>query len=189
MGRASVLGLAQGRPIVGVFGSSRVTEGEPRFAEAEQLGGLLAAAGLAVVNGGYGGAMAAVSRGATLAGGIAIGLPVRTWAGTPNPYLTGAHWVADHYAQLRAFQDCRALVAVEGGSGTLAEVAFTWANAKDGPPLVLVGPGWQHLLIAFRRWLTLDAVELARIHRVARVEGVVPMLRSLPGVTSAKPGS
>jgi hypothetical protein len=183
LSRPSVLDSAEGRPVIGVFGSSRIAEGGPEFAEAERLGALLAGAGLAVASGGYGGAMAAVSRGATLAGGIAIGVPVRAWGGDPNPYLTATCWVADSQEQLRTFQDCRALVAVGGGTGTLLEVAFAWANAADGPPLVLVGEAWQHLLEAFREWLTLDPVELRRIHPVAQVDRVLPALRSLLQLT------
>ncbi len=49
---------------VAVFGSSRRTEHSELYQEAYELGRVLARAGCAVLSGGYGGSMAAVSRGA-----------------------------------------------------------------------------------------------------------------------------
>ena len=58
-----------------MLGSARVAAGDPRHDAAGRLGGLLAAQGWTVVTGGYGGVMAAVSRGAAAAGGHTVGLP------------------------------------------------------------------------------------------------------------------
>ena len=59
--------------IITVFGSSRPVEGDPEYTEARILGHALAASGFAVCTGGYGGVMAAVSRGAKDAGGPFLG--------------------------------------------------------------------------------------------------------------------
>ena len=60
--------------IVTVFGSSRPVAGDAHYAEALELGAALAAKGLVVCSGGYGGVMEAVSRGAKEAGGRTLGI-------------------------------------------------------------------------------------------------------------------
>src|SRR5437899_11979028 len=60
--------------IVTVFGSSRPREGDAEYEEARVLGRALAKHGFAVCNGGYGGVMGAVSRGAKEAGGKTFGV-------------------------------------------------------------------------------------------------------------------
>ncbi|MBI1855311.1 MAG: LOG family protein [Chloroflexi bacterium] len=59
---------------VSVFGSSKPMPGEKAYADAAELGGLLAKRGHAVLTGGYMGTMEAVSRGAAEAGGHVIGV-------------------------------------------------------------------------------------------------------------------
>jgi len=60
--------------VISVFGSSRREENSIHYREAYELGSALARAGHAVLTGGYGGSMAAVSRGAAEAGGRVIGV-------------------------------------------------------------------------------------------------------------------
>ena len=67
---------------VGVIGSARLESPDPRCALAERTGAAIAARGWTVVTGGYGGLMAAASRGAAEAGGRVVGLPMRGWAST-----------------------------------------------------------------------------------------------------------
>ncbi len=62
------------KPVISVFGSSRPAPESDAYLEARQLGTLLAKAGFAVATGGYGGTMAAVSQGASEAGGRVIGV-------------------------------------------------------------------------------------------------------------------
>ena len=57
-----------------VFGGSQPKEGDAAYAEAYQLGKLLAEAGHAVLTGGYIGTMEAASKGANEAGGHVIGV-------------------------------------------------------------------------------------------------------------------
>src|SRR3972149_10764502 len=65
-----------------VFGGSQPKEGDAAYAEAHDLGRLLAQRGHVVLNGGYIGTMEAVSRGACEAGGHVIGVTcedIETW--------------------------------------------------------------------------------------------------------------
>ena len=60
--------------IISVFGSSLPTEGMSEYAEARELGGILAKSGYIIATGGYRGVMEAASRGASEAGGHVIGV-------------------------------------------------------------------------------------------------------------------
>jgi uncharacterized protein (TIGR00725 family) len=108
---------------VSVIGAS---DGEEQLlAKAEAIGRGLAEAGLALVCGGMGGVMEAASRGATEAGGEAIGiLPFDSIDGG-NPHLT--HAIATGIGQARnlAVVASGAVVIAIGGSwGTLSEIGF-----------------------------------------------------------------
>ena len=63
-------------PLIAVYGSSTARESERAWRLAYDLGGELARAGAAVMTGGYGGIMAACSRGAHEAGGHVVGVTV-----------------------------------------------------------------------------------------------------------------
>src|ERR1700726_2412883 len=69
-----------------VFGSSCPGESENDYMVARQLGSELAKRGFSICNGGYGGVMEAVSRGANDAGGRAIGIKTRFFEAAAN------HW-------------------------------------------------------------------------------------------------
>src|SRR6195952_2221958 len=70
-------GLLSGLPrAVSVFGSARTPRDHPEYAAGVALGGALARAGFAVITGGGPGAMEAVNRGTSEAGGVAVGLGI-----------------------------------------------------------------------------------------------------------------
>lgn len=139
---------------VAVFGSSRRSEEDPHQSEAYELGAALARAGYAVLNGGYGGSMAAVSRGAREAGGSVIGVTCAVFDPlAPNTWLTEEVRTPGLMARLSAMiARADAFVAVRGGIGTLAEVMLTWSliqtRSLDGKPLILLGAGWRPVLDA-----------------------------------------
>ncbi len=111
------------RPCVTVFGSARFAEDHPYYAQAREVGRLLATAGFAVMTGGGPGLMEAANRGAHEAGGCTIGcnieLPLEQ---KPNPYL-------DKFVQFEHFfvrkvmlvKYSSAFVVMPGGFGTLDE--------------------------------------------------------------------
>ena len=69
------------RLIVGVYGSARLPESDPRWVAAFELGAALAEAGYTVATGGYEGVMGAASRGAKSQGGEVLGYTVTSWDG------------------------------------------------------------------------------------------------------------
>lgn len=178
-GRESEERGSKGRRVVGVLGSARISPEDPRYAGAVLVGRRLAEAGYGVMSGGYGGLMEAVSRGAAEAGGEVIGLPVRRWPDlAPNPWLTDLIWVDSFVGRLPVLASCVALVALDGGIGTLAEIAVAWADRQTDPdvtpPLILVGPAWRAILGAVESNLVVGPHDLALARWVAGPEDVVP---------------
>ena len=140
----------QGRTIT-VFGSSTLRRDEPGWQVAESLGRALSRAGAGVMNGGYGGAMEAVSQGAKEQGGEAIGVTVSVFSGrTPNPYLTRLQHTESLLERLQTLMGTDGYIALEGSVGTLTEFFLAWnlslVELATPRPLICLGPSWQALL-------------------------------------------
>lgn len=153
-------GEETGRQIeVGVMGSARLDEASAWWARAHALGALLVEAGFAVVTGGYGGLMAAVSRGAHERCGQVIGLPMRHWKHLePNPWNGDLRWSESYATRLGHLLRCDAVIALPGGVGTLAEMAIVWSalQTEQRPvPLVLLGECWPPVLGVLREQLVI----------------------------------
>jgi uncharacterized protein (TIGR00725 family) len=91
----------------------------------QQLGGLLAGAGYAIICGGLGGVMEAVCRGASEKNGLTIGILPGDNARDANPYVqivipSGM----GSGRNLLIIRSSDAVIAVNGGYGTLSEIAF-----------------------------------------------------------------
>jgi uncharacterized protein (TIGR00725 family) len=109
---------------IAVIGSSRCEESSESWRLAEEVGRLLAEAGVTVVCGGGPGVMAAVARGAAGAGGDVVGILPGVAAGEANPHCT--HVVATGAGQARnlaVVASGEAAIAIGGEWGTLAEIA------------------------------------------------------------------
>jgi len=138
--------------IVTVFGSSRPREGDADYDEARALGRALAAKGLAVCSGGYGGVMAAVSRGAKEAGGKTYGVTAEFFkSARVNPWI-------DVEVRVKTWQDrlfelirmADGFVACKGGTGTLVELAVVWEmlnkSVMNAKPFAVLGDFWRPVL-------------------------------------------
>lgn len=139
--------LNVGQRAVAVIGAGEC--GPETAAMAENLGRLLALAGFSVVCGGLGGVMEAACRGALSAGGLTIGILPGLERAAANPFV--AVPVVTGLGPMRNFlvvSNGLAAVAVEGGSGTLSEIALA---QKSGIPVIALG-----------RWSDLPGVHPAR---------------------------
>ncbi len=145
--------------VVAVLGAAFLPENGRAYRSARELGGLLAAQGWAVATGGYGGTMEAASRGAAEAGGRTIGVTCETLNRAGR--RTNA-WVQEEIrcATVRdrlitLVRQADAAVALDGGIGTLTEIAFCWVEIQTGElssrPLVLLGSAWKETMEAFIR--------------------------------------
>jgi uncharacterized protein (TIGR00725 family) len=114
-----------------------VGPGEASAAEseaAEAIGRRLAQHGAIVLTGGHGGVMAAASRGAASAGGVAVGLLPGGERSSANEWVTIA--IPTGLGELRNGLIVRAadvVIAVGGAYGTLSEVALA---LKTGVPVI-----------------------------------------------------
>ena len=152
------------RHIVGVYGSARLPESDPRWGAAFELGAALAEAGYTVATGGYEGVMGAASRGAKSKGGEVLGYTVTSWDGLEaNEAVTRRVDSADLFDRLRLFSEADLLIALDGGIGTLAEITVAWnlLQVSDARPLLLVGDAWVELVDFVRRRLVVGPADLA----------------------------
>lgn len=150
--------------IVGVYGSARLPESDQRWAAAFALGAALAEAGFTIATGGYEGIMGAASRGARSKGGEVLGYTVTSWDGLPaNEAVTQRIDSADLFERLRRFSTADLLIGLDGGIGTLAEIAVAWnlLQVSDARPLLLVGDPWIELVDLVRRRLVVGPADLA----------------------------
>lgn len=142
--------------VIAVFGSSATQPQSTEWKEAESVGSRLAEAGCDVVTGGYSGVMEAVSRGAGLAGGRAIGVTVpELFTARPgaNSYVTEeqvAGTLAERIGVLIALAS--GIIVLPGSIGTAAELVVAWNlnhvhRNNGGPrlPTVAVGSGWREM--------------------------------------------
>lgn len=145
------------RPLIAVFGSSTMKESDTAWRLAFELGGELGRAGAGVMTGGYGGIMAACSRGAHEAGGHVVGVTVELLEqrGPVNRWVKERVHTADLFERLRVIVDrADGFVTVPGSIGTLTELFFTWTllsvGGRPAAPLVLLGEQWPAYLDAHR---------------------------------------
>lgn len=137
--------------VITVFGSAQPSPGDDAYAEAEHLGFLLAQAGFAVCNGGYGGTMEASAKGANAAGGTAIGVTISALDLTPNRWLTTVIPMATLVERLQKLLELGdGFVVLRGGTGTLLELALTWEfltkHLMSPKPVVCLGTFWTPLV-------------------------------------------
>lgn len=115
---------------VSVIGGSTVTDDE--YETARTLGQELAERGHVVVCGGLGGAMAAACRGTSERDGHAIGILPGESPAAANPYVdTAIATGLGHARSALVVMNGRAVVAVDGGPGTLSEIGL--ARSFDRP--------------------------------------------------------
>jgi uncharacterized protein (TIGR00730 family) len=145
--------LAELGAAVSVFGSARTPSDHPEYAAGIRIGAALAKAGYAVITGGGPGAMEAVNRGASEAGGVSVGL------GIELPFEQGLNEWVDLGVNFRYFfarktmfvKYAQAFVIMPGGFGTLDEMfealTLVQTNKVTRFPVILYGTTyWQGLI-------------------------------------------
>jgi hypothetical protein len=154
-----------GRPAVSVFGSARVREGDPVYAQARDMGRRLAEAGFAVVTGGGPGAMEAANRGAREAGGVSVGFNIDLpHEQHENPYLDISVTFKHFYARKTMFvKAAEGFVIVPGGFGTLDELFESLTLIQTGkvqhfPVVLLDSRYWRPLVDWFEGRLLRDGM-------------------------------
>ena len=122
------------RTRIGVIGGR--TADKKTLEAAKQVGELIARAGAVLVCGGLGGVMAAAASGARKAGGLTVGILPGNDPGEANihidvPIATGLGYTRNSLVAMNS----DALIAIDGGYGTLSEIAY--GNIYDKPVIGL----------------------------------------------------
>ena len=153
-----------GRPIITIFGSYAPAAGEPLYEQAYAIGHALARAGYVVCNGGYDGTMEASHKGARDAGGTTIGVTCSIFNDyrgqplKPNRFCDREFTSCDPFERIQTMLRISAgYVVLEGGTGTLSELAIVWEHVAKGliapRPIFFMGDFWRAMvdrLIAVR---------------------------------------
>jgi uncharacterized protein (TIGR00730 family) len=165
--------------IVTVFGSSRPQEDDAEYEEARELGNMLATNGFSVCNGGYGGVMAAVSRGAKEGGGKTYGVTAEFFSARANAWVDEEVRVATWQERLfELIRMAHGFVACRGGTGTLVELAVVWEMLNKSvmtvKPLVVLGNFWTPIIECVRE------VELAHYSPWGEANGRLIHLAATP---------
>ena len=175
------------QPVITVFGASKALPGDELYEQGVRCGELLADSGFAVVTGGYGGVMEAVSRGAGRRGGRVLGITApgvfRDRPGA-NEFVTEERRASHLMDRLHELTDVSvAAIALAGSLGTLAEVAVAWnlafvarSSGGDPKPVITVGDRWRSLIENLAATLSADA---DLVTTVATVEEAVEVLKEL----------
>lgn len=167
---------------VSVFGSSTLAEGTEGWRLAVAAGAALATAGAQVANGGYGGAMAAVSQGVRQAGGHVIGVTLDGFRDrTPNVHLSERVHTDTLLERLEVLFRSDAFVVLEGSVGTLTELFLAWNHTvleHESPrPIVCLGMAWRGFLAALQSLrLVDDPALLARVQCATDADEAVQLL-------------
>lgn len=147
--------------VVTVFGSYSPKPGEPLYDSAYRIGHALGRAGYVVCNGGYDGTMEASCKGAKDAGGRTIGVTCAIFSDyrgltlRANPYVDREIRHTDLFQRIEAMMRIgSAYVVLEGGTGTLTELAIVWEfvckGLLDRRPIVIVGDFWRPVVEQIR---------------------------------------
>jgi uncharacterized protein (TIGR00730 family) len=138
---------------VSVFGTGTAKPGDKNYKLAEHLGSMLAKTGFAIANGGYGGTMAAVSKGAQEAGGEVIGVTCLAFKRSiPNKFIGREILTNSLNERLdKLIELGSGYIVLPGGTGTLLELAMVWELKNKGflegrKPIILLGKYWNRLV-------------------------------------------
>ena len=144
-------------PCVTVFGSARLGEEDPAYAQARRSGELLARAGFNVMTGGGPGIMEAANRGAKEGGGYSIGCTIQL----PKEQTTNAYIDLEvpfkHFfvRKVMLVKYSYGFIALAGGFGTYDEVfessTLIQTHKVEDFPIVLLGSDFWNPLIAVLR--------------------------------------
>lgn len=165
---------------VTIFGTGRVKTNDSAYKLACTVGKLLAQAGFAIANGGYGGTMLATAEGAAEAGGEVIGVTCSAFKqSTANEYITREIVTGSLDERLDTLIKLgQAYIVLPGGTGTLLELAKVWELKNKGfiqadKPVILIGKFWKPLVDLLA---TDDPYSIRHVYQVDRPEQAVKLV-------------
>jgi len=146
-------------PCISIFGSARTKPDSPHYQTAVKIAQKLTDAGFGIITGGGPGIMEAANKGASLQGGVSVGLNIDLpFEQSHNPYIDADKNLNHRYFFVRKVmfvKYAQGFVVLPGGFGTLDEafeVLTLMQTKKITPvPVILVGISfWSGL----KTWIT-----------------------------------
>jgi len=146
-------------PCISIFGSARTKPDSPHYQTAVKIAQKLTDAGFGIITGGGPGIMEAANKGASLQGGVSVGLNIDLpFEQSHNPYIDADKNLNHRYFFVRKVmfvKYAQGFVVLPGGFGTLDEafeVLTLMQTKKITPvPVILVGISfWSGL----KAWIT-----------------------------------
>ncbi|MEE9448440.1 MAG: LOG family protein [Ignavibacteriaceae bacterium] len=167
-----------------VFGSSKPREGDEEFNLAYKLGSLLAKSGFDVCTGGFMGTMEAVSKGANENGAEVIGVTVNLWGSEPNKFITKEIKCKNLLERVNKLVELGdAFVVLQGGTGTLLELAASWELANKGlidhKPILCHSSMWQGIVSIMNIQMQSEGRDTELVKAFENVEEIVNRISSL----------
>jgi uncharacterized protein (TIGR00730 family) len=174
--------------MVSIFGSSLPREGTAAYEDARLLGRLLAEAGLAVCNGGYGGLMEASARGAREGGAHTVGITCTVWPSPANRWIEEEIRTASFLERLTTLiERGDAYVVLPGGTGTLAELSLVWEMMNKSTlsktvggrkPLLVMAPYWLPVIECLNQEMSLGVDATPPFDRRPRAMEIVTLVET-----------
>jgi uncharacterized protein (TIGR00730 family) len=145
-----------------MFGSSRLSDGTPEYANARSFANLWTNEnnGMPIMTGGGPGIMEAGNRGARDANGPSLGMSTYFHAPTDtlNTFVTDGYMFSDFETRERAMlRNAKAAVIYWGGVGTGWELFMTLSNVQTKRlgkiPVILVGKDWTDAVMPYLQYM------------------------------------
>lgn len=134
-------------PCVSIFGSARTKASSPHYQKAVSIAQKLTEAGFGIITGGGPGIMEAGNKGASIQGGVSVGLNIDLpFEQSHNPYIDYDKNLSHRYFFVRKVmfvKYAQGFVVLPGGFGTLDEafevLTLIQTNKISRVPVILVG--------------------------------------------------
>ncbi len=165
-----------------VFGSSKPIDSEEQYLTAFNLGKELALNGFNICTGGFNGIMEAASKGAVEGGGEAIGVTVNLWGGKTNKFVSKEIVCNSLLERIdKLIESGDAFVVLQGGTGTLLELAAVWEfvnkGLMKGKPIACHSSIWKTIVEEMNAQMKLEGRSTDAVRSFDTIDEIVAYLR------------
>jgi len=171
------------KKIITIFGSSKPINNEEQYLTAYNLGKKLALNGFDICTGGFNGIMEAASKGAVEGGGEAIGVTVNLWGGRINKYVTKEIVCDTLFERINKLINLGdAFVVLQGGTGTLLELAAAWEYSNKDlmkvKPVACHSPIWKVIVSEMNEQMKLEGRSTDLVKTFDTIDEIVEYLKA-----------
>jgi len=165
----------QQKRYITAFGSSRIAQDDIRFQDVQVLSAKIAALGWSGFTGGHQGMMAAFSQGMHQGDAWVTGVTLEVFPTPPENTFSQEQRASTFFERMQLMiEQAEAYLVLDGGLGTLAELAMTWdlmaIQVIEPRPIILYGDCWAAVLDVLKAQLVMsvdhgfDCIHLCQSH-------------------------